>query len=183
MIEPELTLIFRWHWEKLLLLEKFEFRREKIVPKCGGSGYKNKTFTAARHYVQKQSNGRHYLQREQGTMYKSSKTLDVQREKSLEKLRKKKMKYVFRRVRTFPKYFSSKSGSVLPLNHFKFPTFKIYIWCNSVSESESIPIKDMKAHWCGQTGGNKAPEMCNIAQSYNSGLMLSQTIKIDQMQI
>ena len=57
-------------------------------------------------------------------MYKSSKTLDVQREKSLEKLSKKKIKYVFRGGRTFPKYFSSKSGSVLPGNDFKFPTFK-----------------------------------------------------------
>ena len=105
MIEPELTLIFQRHWEKLLLLEKFEFRREKIVPKCGGSGYKNKTFTAARHYVQKQSKARHYVQkqsearhyyvqREQGTINKSSRTLDVQREKSLEKLPKKKLNIV-----------------------------------------------------------------------------------------
>ena len=69
MIEPELTLIFQRHWEKLLLLEKIEFRREKIVPKCGRSGYKNKTFTAARHYVQKQSKA--------GTMYKGSKALST----------------------------------------------------------------------------------------------------------
>ena len=37
---------------------------------------------------------------------------------------KEKIKYVFRGGRTFPKYFSSKSGSVLPGNDFKFPTFK-----------------------------------------------------------
>ena len=61
---------------------------------------------------------------QQGTMYKGSKALDVQREKSLEKLPKKKMKYVLGRGRTFPKYFSSKSVSVLPFNHFKLPTLK-----------------------------------------------------------
>ena len=59
-------------------------------------------------------------------MYKSSKTLDVQREKSLEKLRKKKIKYVFRRVRTFPKCFRSESGSGLPFNNFKLPTFEYH---------------------------------------------------------
>ena len=55
----------------------------------------NKTFTAARHYVQKQSKARHYVQREQGIKYKSSKTLDVQREKYLEKLPKIKNEICF----------------------------------------------------------------------------------------
>ena len=68
-----------------------------------------------------------------GTIYKGSKALctkaaklDVQREKSLEKLRKKKIKYVFRRVRTFPKYFSLESGSGLPFNNFKLPTIEYH---------------------------------------------------------
>ena len=162
MIEPELTLIFQRHWEKLLLLEKFEFRREKIVPKCGGSGYKNKTFTAARHYVQKQSEARHYyVQREQGTINKNSRTLDVQREKSLEKLPKKKMKNVLGRGRTFPKYFSSKSGSVLPFNHFKLPTLKYGYDARVVLNQNQFLSKIWRQLGVGRRGGIK-PRKCVI---------------------
>ena len=67
----------------------------------------------------------------QGTMYKGSKALCTKQQNMrctkgeiLGKAAKEKTKHCFWRGRNFPKYFISKSRSVLPLKDFKLPISK-----------------------------------------------------------